>query len=197
MPSSIASGSTARSPSSPAPPPASARRSPSAWPRPAPTSPSAPAAPTACKATADQVDALGRRCLAVTADVAIPEDCTRVIEETVSAARRRRRARQQRRHRHRGPGHARDAGAVPPGDRRQPQRLLLDGAGVRAGDEAGLEHRQHRLGPRPDDGGAPAGRVRVEQGRDHRPHARPRAAVDRPQGHPRQRARARASSRPR
>ena len=36
------------------------------------------------------------------------------------------------------PGHARDAGRVPRGDRHQPQRLLLDGAGVRPGDEAGL-----------------------------------------------------------
>jgi NAD(P)-dependent dehydrogenase (short-subunit alcohol dehydrogenase family) len=35
------------------------------------------------QATADRVTALGRRCLAVTADVASPEDCTRVIEEAV------------------------------------------------------------------------------------------------------------------
>jgi NAD(P)-dependent dehydrogenase (short-subunit alcohol dehydrogenase family) len=33
--------------------------------------------------TAEQVRALGRRCLAVPADVAQPEDCTRVVEETV------------------------------------------------------------------------------------------------------------------
>ena len=31
------------------------------------------------------MEALGRRCVAVTADVAKPEDCTRVVEETVSA----------------------------------------------------------------------------------------------------------------
>jgi len=31
------------------------------------------------------VEALGRRCVAVTAEVAKPEDCTRVVEETVSA----------------------------------------------------------------------------------------------------------------
>ena len=31
------------------------------------------------------VEALGRRCVAVTADVAKPEDCTRVVEETVNA----------------------------------------------------------------------------------------------------------------
>ena len=40
-----------------------------------------------------------------------------------------------------------------------------------------------------DHGRAAAGRLQLEQGGDHRPHARPRAAVDRPQGHPRQRAR--------
>jgi NAD(P)-dependent dehydrogenase (short-subunit alcohol dehydrogenase family) len=34
--------------------------------------------------TAEQVRAHGRRCHAVTADVAVPEDCTRVIEETVA-----------------------------------------------------------------------------------------------------------------
>ena len=33
--------------------------------------------------TAGKVEALGRRCLAVTADVAIPEDCARVAEATV------------------------------------------------------------------------------------------------------------------
>ncbi len=31
------------------------------------------------------VEALGRRCVAVTADVSAPEDCTRVVEETVAA----------------------------------------------------------------------------------------------------------------
>jgi NAD(P)-dependent dehydrogenase (short-subunit alcohol dehydrogenase family) len=36
------------------------------------------------KETAEKVEALGRRCLAITADVAIPEDCTRVVEETVA-----------------------------------------------------------------------------------------------------------------
>ncbi|MDA0174517.1 glucose 1-dehydrogenase [Solirubrobacter taibaiensis] len=35
--------------------------------------------------TKRKVEALGRRCVAVTADVAKPEDCTRVVEETVSA----------------------------------------------------------------------------------------------------------------
>ncbi len=35
------------------------------------------------KATCAQVEALGRRCVAVTADVAQPEDCARVVEETM------------------------------------------------------------------------------------------------------------------
>jgi NAD(P)-dependent dehydrogenase (short-subunit alcohol dehydrogenase family) len=35
------------------------------------------------KGTAERVEALGRRCLAVTADVAVPEDCTRVVSEAV------------------------------------------------------------------------------------------------------------------
>jgi len=34
--------------------------------------------------TREQVEALGRRCIAIPADVARPEDCTRVVEETVS-----------------------------------------------------------------------------------------------------------------
>jgi NAD(P)-dependent dehydrogenase (short-subunit alcohol dehydrogenase family) len=34
--------------------------------------------------TKEQVEALGRRCIAVPADVSKPEDCTRVIEETVA-----------------------------------------------------------------------------------------------------------------
>jgi len=34
--------------------------------------------------TAERVRALGRRCHPITADVAVPEDCTRVVEETVA-----------------------------------------------------------------------------------------------------------------
>jgi NAD(P)-dependent dehydrogenase (short-subunit alcohol dehydrogenase family) len=36
------------------------------------------------KETADKVEALGCRCLAITADVALPEDCSRVVETTVN-----------------------------------------------------------------------------------------------------------------
>ncbi|MDA0162475.1 SDR family oxidoreductase [Solirubrobacter ginsenosidimutans] len=35
------------------------------------------------KGTASQVEALGRRCVAVTADVSLPDDCTRVVAEAV------------------------------------------------------------------------------------------------------------------
>jgi NAD(P)-dependent dehydrogenase (short-subunit alcohol dehydrogenase family) len=35
------------------------------------------------KETAQAVEALGRRCLAVTADVSLPEDCTRIVSEAV------------------------------------------------------------------------------------------------------------------
>ncbi|CAA9512473.1 MAG: 3-oxoacyl-[acyl-carrier protein] reductase, partial [uncultured Solirubrobacteraceae bacterium] len=106
-------------------------------------------------------------------------------------ARQGRHPREQRGDRHGGARDPRVAGRVPQGHRHQPQRVLLDGAGVRARDGAGVEHRQHRLRARLDHRGAAAGGVRREQGGDHRAHARPRAAVDGPQGHPRQRAGAR------
>ena len=122
-------------------------------PRPAPTSRSAPAAPTGCSDTAGAGG--GRRPPRASpsrTDVAKPEDCRRWSRPrwTVRPGRH---PGQQRRHRHRRAGHPRDARAVPPGHRRQPQRLLLDGAGVRAGDAAGLQHHQHQLAcsasPRP------------------------------------------------
>src|SRR5262245_22348293 len=37
------------------------------------------------QATKEAVEALGRRCVAITADVSEPEDCTRVAQETVAA----------------------------------------------------------------------------------------------------------------
>ncbi|CAA9392122.1 MAG: 3-oxoacyl-[acyl-carrier protein] reductase, partial [uncultured Nocardioidaceae bacterium] len=99
--------------------------------------------------------------------------------------------RQQRRHRHRRPGHPGVPGAVQAGDRREPQRLLLDGAGLRARDAAGQQHHQHLLGARPHDRGSPPGRVRRLQGRAHRADPGPREPVDRSQGDPGQRRRAR------
>ena len=109
----------------------------------------------------------------------------------------RRRPGQQRRHRYGGAGHPRDARAVPPGHRRQPQRLLLDGPGLRPGDAAGLEHHQHQLGARAHHRRPPPGGVRLVEGGADRADPRPGPAVDRPQGHPGQRDRARASSSPR
>ena len=109
----------------------------------------------------------------------------------------RRRPGQQRRHRYGGAGHPRDARAVPPGHRRQPQRLLLDGPGLRPGDAARLEHHQHQLGARAHHRRAPPGGVLLVEGGADRPDPRPGPAVDRPQGHPGQRDRARASSSPR
>ena len=44
-------------------------------------------------------------------------------------------------------------------DRRQPQRLLLDGAGLRPGDAAGQQHRQHQQRPRAHHRRAAAGGV--------------------------------------
>ena len=94
--------------------------------------------------TKGAVEAEGRRCAAIEADVSSVEDCTRVVEQHGERARPRRRARQQRRHRHRGAGHARAARRVPQGHRHQPHRVLLDGPGLRAGDDRRRQHRQHR-----------------------------------------------------
>ncbi len=47
--------------------------------------------------------------------------------------------------------------------------VLLDGAGLRPGDDRRRQHRQHRQRPGLDDSGTAAGRLRVQQGGDHRP----------------------------
>ena len=117
---------------------ASASPSPRRLPRPAPTSFSVPAASTGSPTPQGLVEAAGRRALAVATDVAYPEACQRARRRGDGRVRPGRRTRQQRRHRHRRPRHPGDARAVPPGHRRQPQRLLLDGAGVRPGDGARL-----------------------------------------------------------
>ena len=89
-------------------------------------------------------------------------------------------------------------GPVPPGHRHQPQRLVLHGAGVRPRDAAGggsIVNIGSVLGS--TTAVLPQAAYAASQGRDHRPDPRPRPAVDGPQGHPRQRAGARASSSPR
>ena len=86
--------------------------------------------------TAALVEATGRRALTHGTDVSDPQSCTDLValameefghvDVLVNNA---------------GigtavPAHPRDARAVPPGHRRQPQRLLLDGPGLRPGDAA-------------------------------------------------------------
>ena len=102
---------------------------------------------------------------------------------------------QQRRRRHLVSGHPGDTGTVPAGDRHQPQRLLLDGAGLWSRDAARELDRQRQQCARDDHGWTSASRVLRQQGRFDRAHTGSRAAMDGPQGHPCQRARHRASSR--
>ena len=101
-----------------------------------------------------------------------------------------RRAGQQRGPRLGEAGQPRDAGGVPARPRREPQRRLLVRAGVRPGGQGRRLDHQHLQRPRHAPGRAAAGGVRRVQGRADRPDPRPRRAVDRPQGHPRQRHRA-------
>ena len=99
-----------------------------------------------------RVEALGRRCVAVTADVARSPTTARASSQRPSP---------------RSAGSTSSSttpASAPPypatrrrpsssaGDRGQPQRLLLDGAGVRAGAWSRGRHRQHRLRARPDHG---------------------------------------------
>ena len=134
------------------------------------------------------VEAAGRRAIAVRTDVSRARGLPGAGRRRDGGVRPGRRPGEQRRRRHRRPGHPGDPRAVPAGHRRQPQRLLLDGAGLRPGHAARQLDRQHLQRPRADDGGPAAGRVRGEQGRADRADPRPRPAVDRPQGHPGQRA---------
>ena len=98
--------------------------------------------------TAAQVRDTGRRALTVTTDVADPESCTALVAAAMAeygrvdilvnnagvgtAVPATRETPEQFRQRH----------------RRQPQRQLLDGPGLRPGDAAGFEHREHLLGAR-------------------------------------------------
>ena len=139
--------------------------------------------------TLAMVESLGRRAIAVPTDVADPQACTAARRRGRRRVRAGRHPGQQRRHRHRRPGDPGDAGGVPVGDRRQPQRVLLAGAGLRAGDAAGQQHHQHQQRAGHHHGQAAPGGVRGEQGRAVGPDPRSGAAVDRPQGHPGQRDR--------
>ena len=122
--------------------------------------------------TAQLVEATGRRALTVVTDVAEPEP---LLARTWSPWRWRSsarvvRARQQRRDRHGDPGDPRVARAVPGAVIDvSPQRLLLDGAGVRSGHAAGVRasstSARSRVSRQPD---SPQARLRRVQGRPHR-----------------------------
>ena len=139
------------------------------------------------ESTAELVRGAGRRALAVATDVSDPDACTALVAGGDGRVRPRRHPGQQRRHRHRRTGDPRDARAVPGRRRRQPQRLLLDGPGLRPGDAARLVDHQHLLGARPHHRRPAPGGVLRDQGRPDRADPRPRPAVDRTQGHPGQR----------
>ena len=66
-----------------------------------------------------------------------------------------------------------------PGDRHQPQRLLLDGPGVRPGDATGQHHHQHRQRAGADHRRPAAGGLHRQQGRAARPDPRPGPAMGR------------------
>ena len=181
---------TARSRSSPAPPPASASRSPSGSPRRAPTWRSAPAAPSGWRrrgAGRGARPALPRRrgrrrrarglhARGRAGRRASSAASTSWSTTPASAPRRPRRARRRSEFRrvidinlNGSYWMAQACGRV-----MQPGSSIVNIGSVLGSTTAGLPQAAYAL----------------EQGGDHRPHARPRAAVDGPQGHPRQRARA-------
>ena len=91
--------------------------------------------------TKEQVEALGRRCIALPCDVSKPDDCTKLVEETVSQL-----GKADVLINNAGVGTAYPATRETPEQfdeviRDQPQRLVLHGAGVRP---------QHRRGRRRD-----------------------------------------------
>ena len=137
--------------------------------------------------TAALVEAGGRKALTVATDVSGARAVSGVGGLRDADVRPGRRVDQQRRSRHRPPGDPGDTRAVPLGDRRQPQRRLLGGAGLRAGHEARKFDHQHRQRPRDHHRRPSAGGLQREQGRHHRAHPGPRAAVGLPQRNPGQR----------
>ena len=83
------------------------------------------------------MEAAGRRAIAVATDVAKPEDCQALVDAAMEEF-----GRVDILVNNAGVGTAFPATRETPeqfraGDRRQPQRLLLDGAGLRPGDAAG------------------------------------------------------------
>ena len=120
----------------------------------------------------------------------IQTQCQALVDATVDGLRPRRHPDQQRRRRHRGTRHPGDPRAVPLRHRRQPQRLVLDGAGLRTGHAAGQLDHQHRERPRHHHRRTAAGGLQRLEGRRHGADPRPGPAMGRPQGNSRQRDRA-------
>ena len=127
--------------------------------------------PEDAEITRRAVEAEGRRCLLIAGDVAKRAFCFEAVARSGEGAGRARRAGQQRRlpaprlalrgsHR----------GAVRPHAEDQSLRLLPHGAGGGAAHEAGLGHRQQRLGDRPARQQGPA-RLLDDQGRHPCLHA--------------------------
>ena len=145
--------------------------------------------------TAALVEAAGRRALTVATDVADPDSCQALVDAAMEEF-----GRVDVLVNNAGVGTAVPATRETPEqfrqvDRRQPQRLLLDGAGLRPGDaaRARASSTSARCSASPPAGLPQAAYAASKAGLD-RPDPRPRPAVDRPQGHPGQRGRARASS---
>ena len=126
-----------------------------------------------------KVEARGRRCLAVRADVAEPDDCTRVATEAMEAL-----GRVDVLVNNAGIGTAAPATRETPEQFRQVIDINLNGSywmaqacGRVMGAGSSIVNIGSVLGS--TTGGPAAGRLRGQQGGDHRPDARPGPAVDR------------------
>ena len=146
---------------------------------------------SASRTRARAVEALGRRCVAVRGDVTVVEDCDRVVAEAMEAF-----GRVDVLVNNAGLGTAVPAARETPEQFRSVVDINLNGSywmaqacGRVMQPGSSIVNIGSVLGS--TTAGAAAGRLQREQGGDHRAHARPRPAVDGPQGHPRQRARAR------
>ena len=141
--------------------------------------------------TAALVERAGRRALTVATDVADPESCTNLVALAMEEF-----GRVDILVNNAGIGTAVPATRETPEQFRQVIDVNLNGCYWMAQAcgrvmQPGSQHRQHLLGPRAHHGGPPAGGVRRVQGRSDRADPRPRPAVERSQGHPGERGRAR------
>ena len=109
--------------------------------------------------TKQLVEQAGRKAIAVATDVSKPEDCQALVDAAMEQL-----GRVDILVNNAGVGTAypatrEDARRVPQGHRHQPQRLLLDGPGVRARDAAGQLDREHLERPRAHHRRPAAGRL--------------------------------------